>query len=77
MEDVLGGTDTFGQHHAVLWSLIASAERRGLDPQRYLTGVLANTAITPVRELNQFLPDTWKLNDAADNSIKATPATSH
>jgi len=33
---LFAGNDAFGQHHAVLWTLIASAEAQGLDPQAYL-----------------------------------------
>jgi len=56
----------FGQHHAVLWSLIASAEAHGIDPQRYLRSVLAKIGQTPISELEQFLPDRWKTEDAAE-----------
>lgn len=54
---LFAGNDQAGVTAATLYSLIASAERHGLDPQRYLTGVLANIAATPVSELQQFLPD--------------------
>jgi hypothetical protein len=56
-----------------LWSLIASAERHAVDPQRYLTSVLskirrggAKIGQTPAEELGQFLPDVWKEEDAAE-----------
>jgi hypothetical protein len=45
----------------MLYSLIARAERHGLDLQRYLTDVLARIASTPVTQLEQFLPDRWKI----------------
>ena len=60
------GNDTFGQYHAVLWSLIASAEANGVDPQRYLTSVLAKIAQTPISQLQQFLPDVWKREQATE-----------
>jgi hypothetical protein len=62
---LFAGNDQFGQFHATLWSLIASAERHGLDPQRYLTSVLAKIGQTPLSELGQFLPEVWKAEDAA------------
>ncbi|MEZ6070594.1 MAG: transposase domain-containing protein [Pirellulales bacterium] len=46
------------------WSLIASCERHGVDPQRYLTSVLAKIGTTPREELTQFLPDIWNAEDA-------------
>ena len=42
---------------ATLYSLIASAERHGIDPQRYLTGVLARIASLPVSQLEKLLPE--------------------
>ena len=57
---LFAGHDEAGAGHARLYALIASAQRHGLDPQRYLTGVLANIAATPVREVNRFLRDVRK-----------------
>ncbi len=72
---LFAGNDTFGGVFATLYSLIASAERHGIDPQRYLTGLLARIASTPVTQLEQFLPERWKaadqesrFHDAASNS---------
>ncbi len=44
--------------------MIASAERHGIDPQKYLTSVLAKIGQTKLSELGQFLPDVWKAEDA-------------
>jgi hypothetical protein len=49
-----------------LYTPIASAERHGLDPQKYLTSVLANIGQTPDSELEQFLPEVWKRREAAE-----------
>lgn len=68
---LFAGHDQAAENHARLWSLIASCERHNLDPQRYLTSVLAKIGQTPARELNQFLPDVWKRNDAAEPSPTA------
>lgn len=62
---LFAGNDAFGQHHATLWTLIASAERHGLDPQVYLRSVLAKIGQTPLSELGQFLPGVWKREDQA------------
>jgi hypothetical protein len=66
---LFAGNDAFGRHHAVLWSLIASAQAHGIDPQAYLRSVLAKIAQTPISELDQFLPDVWKAEH------QATPTT--
>ena len=57
---LFAGHDIAAQRTATLYSLVASAERHGLDPQRYLTGVLARIASTSTGQLEQFLPERWK-----------------
>ncbi len=63
---LFAGNDAAAENHARLWSLIASCERHAVDPQRYLTSVLAKIGTTPDEELGQFLPDSWKAEDATD-----------
>jgi transposase len=65
---LFAGHDAAAESHARLWSLIASCERHAIDPQRYLTSVLAKIGQTPAAEMNQFLPDVWKKDDAAEPS---------
>ena len=66
--------DKFGKAYATLYSLIASAQRHGLDPQAYLRGVLAQIMTTPMSELDQFLPDVWKARlEAEKAAAKTTP----
>jgi len=66
---LFAGHDAAATNHARLWSLIASSERHGLDPQRYLTSVLAKIGQTPSGELDQFLPDVWKAEGQIDPVI--------
>ena len=54
------GTDDSAMGHAVLWTLIASAQRHELDPQFYLRSVLAWLPATPASQIERFLPDIWK-----------------
>jgi transposase len=61
---LFAGHDVAAANHARLWSLIASAERHALDPQRYLTSILAKVGQLPREQLDQFLPDVWKREDA-------------
>jgi len=60
---LFAGNDAAAESHARLWSLIASCERHKLDPQSYLTSVLAKIGTTPTEQLGQFLPDVWKRED--------------
>jgi transposase len=54
------GSDTGGRTAAILYSLVASAKRNGLDPFVYLRDVLARIGSTPQSQLDQFLPDRWR-----------------
>lgn len=60
---LFAGNDEAGKSHANLYTLLSSAQRHGLDPQKYLTSVLAKIGSTPMGELDQFLPDRWKAED--------------
>ena len=57
---LFAGSDAGGATAAVLYGVIASAQRHGLDPEAYLRGVLARIPATPLSQLGQFLPDRWK-----------------
>jgi hypothetical protein len=52
--------DESAQGQAVLWSLIASAQRHEIDVQLYLRSVLAYMPVVPPDELQNYLPDVWK-----------------
>ena len=73
---LFAGHDESGTAHAILWSLLASAERHGLNPQQYLTSVLAKIGQTALSELDQFLPDVWKADLAAE-AAAAHPSQLH
>jgi transposase len=66
--------DTFGTAYAKLYSLIASAQRHGVDPQAYLRHILVHIMTTPLSELDQFLPDVCKprleAEKAAENATR-------
>jgi len=70
---LFAGNDPAARSHANLYTLIAGARRHGLDPQKYLTSVLAKIGQTPLSDLDQFLPDVWK-RDADAANANATPA---
>ena len=70
---LFAGNDHFGEVSATLYTLIASAQRHGLDPLAYLTSVFAKIAQTPLSELDQFLPDVWKAEAAAEGLTARGP----
>jgi transposase len=63
---LFAGNDAAAENAARLWSLIASCQRHSIDPQRYLTSVLAKIGQTSAEQLDQFLPDRWAKADAAE-----------
>lgn len=71
---LFAGHDAAGQSHARLYSLLASAQRHGLDPQKYLMSVLAKIGQTKLSEIDQFLPEKWKAEDAASPHRQAATA---
>jgi len=59
------GSDNGGHTAAVLYSLIASAKRHGLDPFAYLRDVIARISDHPSNRLAELLPDHRKLATSA------------
>jgi transposase len=57
---LFAGHDESAQGQAVLWSLIASAQRHEIDVQLYLRSVLAYLPGLSPEELHNYLPDVWK-----------------
>jgi transposase len=64
------GTDDSAMGHAMLWSLIASAQRHEIDVQLYLRSALAWLPVTPASELDRFLPDVWKREWMAEHAAQ-------
>lgn len=69
---LFAGNDRAGGTAALLYSLIASAERHQLDPQRYLTSIVARLPGLPPSDVPKLLPDVWK---RADVDVAPAPAT--
>ncbi len=62
------GNDRAGETTAILYSLIASAERHGVDPLGYLTGLFARLPFASAEKLDHFLPDVWKQAAATEST---------
>jgi transposase len=73
---LFAGSDAAGGTAARLYSLVAGAERHGLDPQRYLTSVLARLPGLPESDLHRLLPDEWKRADGEEPAQAEAPAAS-
>lgn len=64
---LFAGHDAAAQNRARLWSLIASAERHTIAPERYLTSVLAKIPTTTSAEPEEILSGNWKHAEAAES----------
>ena len=58
------GNPRGGHTAAILSSFTSTAKRHDIDPQLYLTQLLTNLPATPISQLDQWLPDLWKINQA-------------
>jgi hypothetical protein len=57
---LFAGSDRGGERAAVMFTLIQTAKLNGVDPQAWLTDVLARIADHNSRRLDQLLPWNWK-----------------
>ncbi len=54
------GTVRGGETAAVISSITSTCQRHGINPQAYLTQLLAGLQRTPISHLDDWLPDRWK-----------------
>jgi hypothetical protein len=64
------GTARGGETAAVISTLTSTCQRHEINPQTYLTQLLAGLQSTPVSQLETWLPDQWK---AAQDAESADP----
>ena len=57
---MFAGSDSGGDRAAAMYSLIGSAKLNGIDPQAYLSDVLAQIADHPIRRIEELLP--WNVS---------------
>jgi transposase len=77
------GNDDAGKRFAVLYSLIATCDKHGVNPIRYFTDVLIRIQDHPNNRVAELLPDRWKTTfgrppdepdpDPPDESATAPP----
>jgi transposase len=59
------GNERDGQTAAILSSITSTCRRHNIDPQLYLTQLLTNLPAMPFSQIEQWLPDQWKLRNPA------------
>jgi transposase len=57
---LFAGSNAGGERAAAMYSLIGSAKLNGLDPEAYLSHILARIADHPINRIDELLP--WKLD---------------
>ncbi len=61
------GNERGGASAAIVSSFTSTCRRHGIDPQRYLTQLLANLTVTSISQVEGWLPDRWKLRNSAQS----------
>ena len=56
---LFAGSDVGGERAAAMYTLIGSAKLNGIDPEAYLSHVLARIADHPIHQIEELLP--WNL----------------
>jgi transposase len=59
-----------GRTAAILASLTSTCRRHDIDPQLYLTQLLVSLPSMPTSQLATWLPDQWKVRQAASASAQ-------
>jgi len=62
---LFAGSSRGGETAAILSSLTSTCRRHAINPQTYLTQLLANLPDTPISRVDQWLPDEWKESSAS------------
>ena len=55
---LFAGSDVGGERAAAMYTLIGSAKLNGIDPEAYLSHVLARIADHPIHQIEELLPGT-------------------
>ena len=64
---LFAGSDRGGERAAAMYSIIVTAKLNNVDPQAWLTDVLARIAAHPASRLDELLPWNWKAQPALHN----------
>lgn len=66
-------TERGGYTAAVISSLTSTCQRHAINPQAYLTQLLANLLDTPVNRLDEWLPHEWKKRNSPEGAATSSP----
>jgi len=57
---LFAGSDAGGRRAAILYTMVSSCKRHGVDPWAYMADVLDKVSSHPARLIDELLPDKWK-----------------
>ena len=69
---LFAGSPRGGETAAILSSLTSTCRRHEINPQAYLTQLLANLPDTPISRVDDWLPDRWKQRSASPSPASLT-----
>jgi len=64
------GSGEAGDHSAILYTIVTTARRRGIDPEAYLADVIRRLPTTPATQMHTLTPAAW----AAEQKAKSAAA---
>jgi transposase len=67
------GNEKAGHDLAILYTLVASCEKNGVNPIAYLTDVLMRVQTHPASRIDELLPHRWKPPDVPAATARASP----
>jgi transposase len=59
------GSDEAGENTAGLYSLVATCQANGVNPEAYLADVLLRVQTHPAADVDALLPDRWRPRDTS------------
>jgi len=66
------GSGEAGEYSAILYTIVTSARRRGIDPEAYLADVIRRLPTTPATQMHTLTPAAWAAEQKAKSA--AVPA---
>ncbi len=68
------GSGEAGKHSAILYTIIASARRRGLDPEAYFTDIIRRHPTMPATAMHTLTPASWAAEQKREGPATPGPA---
>jgi hypothetical protein len=65
---LFAGSNAGGERAAAMYSLIGSAKLNGIDPEAYLSDVLARIADHPINRIQELLPWNVSITRSSDTT---------